>query len=175
MLHQALNQARDMARGLYPVELEGTSLMSSLQELTQRTETLMKVSCKFHCPVPIRMDDNNIATHLYRIAQEAIHNAIKHGMAQLIEVSLIQREGNMTLIVSDDGNGLGDQEGNVEGIGLQIMKYRARMIGASLYFESNLPQGTLLICSLKVPTAKQEKGFLKLAMVQNSQGSEDRI
>jgi len=157
MLHQAVGQARDMARGLYPVELEGTSLMRSLEELCSRTESLMGLSCPFICPVPIYVTDNNTATHLYRIAQEAINNAAKHGSAQHIEVALLQEGENVVLRVKDDGNGLLNEIKNSKGIGLHIMKYRARMLSATLNIGPNEPHGTVLTCSLNKLTEESRK------------------
>ncbi len=153
-LHLAVNQARDMARGLYPVELEGTSLMSSLHELTSRTQSIMKISCRFECPKPIRIHNHDMATHLYRIAQEGINNAVKHGAAQEIVVTLSKNEEDLILSVEDNGTGVLPSTQSAEGIGLHIMKYRARMINALLRFESNVPHGTKLLCILKAPTVE---------------------
>lgn len=149
MLHQAVGQARDMARGLYPVELEGTSLMRSLEDLTSRSKSLMNINVSFNCPEPIYVSDNNSATHFYRIAQEAIGNAAKHGSAQNVEVSLMEEGENIVLKIKDDGNGLLNELKNSKGIGLHIMKYRARMLSAELHIGPNEPHGTILTCSVK--------------------------
>jgi signal transduction histidine kinase len=155
LLHGAVSQARNTARGLYPGELEGTSLMHSLQELASNTEKVFGVSCRFDCPEPVMIGDNNTATHLYKIVQEGIANAVNHGKAKSILVSLTQNGllpasgGTVTLIVKDDGAGfvLNNQESN--GIGLKIMKYRADVIGASFRIMPNSPHGVLLECHLK--------------------------
>jgi signal transduction histidine kinase len=151
ILNQSIDQARDMAHGLYPVKLEGTSLMQSLRELASQTQKLFNISCRFDCPEPILIDDNNIATHLYRIAQEGINNAVKHGKAKEIEISLTQNDGETTLAVIDNGIGLTEDPKNSKGIGLHIMKYRARMMEASLQLEPNSSQGVILKCRLKAP------------------------
>ncbi|OGQ23190.1 MAG: hypothetical protein A3I05_02860 [Deltaproteobacteria bacterium RIFCSPLOWO2_02_FULL_44_10] len=148
MLLYAVDQARDTARGLYPGELEGESLMYSLEELVSRTTGAL---CVFHCPEPILIDDNNIATHLYRIVQEGISNAIKHGKAKNIEVSLTRNKEIITLSIKDDGIGMMDDLKDSKGIGLKIMKYRAHMMNASFHIKPNLPQGSLLECHLKRP------------------------
>jgi two-component system, LuxR family, sensor kinase FixL len=149
MILEATDQAREAARGLYPGELEGTSLMNSFEELASRTQSLPRIVCRFHCPKPILIDDNNVATHLYRIAQEGVSNAIKHGKAQSIIVSLTEEKGHISLVIKD--NGIGFRPGVLEskGIGLHIMKYRAHMMDAAFYIEANRPHGVILKCILK--------------------------
>lgn len=146
LLHGAVSQARNTARGLYPGELEGSSLMHSLQELAANTQKDFGVSCLFDCPEPVMIDDNNTATHLYKIVQEGIANAVKHGKAQSIVVSLTQNghspspDGGIALIVKDDGSGMIPGSQDSKGIGLKIMKYRADVIGASFKVVPNSPR-----------------------------------
>lgn len=151
LLRDAIREARNAARGLYPGEMEGTSLMHSLQELTSNTQSASGVSCRFCCPEPIVIDDNDVATHLYRIAQEGINNAVLHGKAQSIEVSFIRNDGHIDLTLKDDGAGFVYDPQSSKGIGLKIMKYRARMMGGTFQIEPNSPQGVILKCSLKIP------------------------
>lgn len=148
LLDGAVSQARDTARGLYPGELEGPSLMHMLEELVS-TQNISGVSCRFHCPDPILISENDIATHFYKIAQEGISNAIKHGEAKSIQVSFIQNNGDMILSVKDEGIGFIDNPQNSKGIGLKIMKNRAHMMGATFQMEPNFPHGAILTCSLK--------------------------
>jgi len=150
LLHGAVDQARDTARGLYPGELEGSSLMHTLEELTSSTQKFSGVSCRFYCPKPVLIKDSNIATHIYKIAQEGVSNAVKHGKAKEIEVSFIQQAGMITLEVKDNGVGFVPDPKNSKGIGLKIMKYRAHLIGASFHVETNPPHGVILRCSLKI-------------------------
>ncbi|EKD41910.1 MAG: Multi-sensor signal transduction histidine kinase [uncultured bacterium] len=154
MLHDAIRQARDTARGLYPGELEGTSLMLCFQALISRTQTLTGISCQFHCPQSIVINDNNIATHLYRIAQEGINNAVTHGKAKKIEMSLIKSKESITFTLKDDGIGFVSNGNQPKGIGLHIMKYRAHMMDASFMVKHNLPHGVTLQCILKNPQRK---------------------
>lgn len=151
LLREAINQARNTARRLYPGEMEGTSLMHSLQELTSNTQSVSGVSCQFCCPEPIIIDDNDVATHLYRIAQEGISNAVEHGKAQSIEVSFTRNDGYINLTLKDDGAGFTYDPQSPKGIGLKIMKYRARMMGGTFQVEPNAPRGVILTCSLKSP------------------------
>lgn len=154
MILNATDQARDTARGLYPGELEGSSLMNSLEELVVRSQNTSHISCVFYCPEPILIDNNDAATHLYRIAQEGVSNAIKHGKAQLIEVSLTQEKNGITLVIKDNGVGFVRDQSNSNGIGLHIMRYRAHMMNASFHVEPNIPHGVILICQLANPLEK---------------------
>ncbi len=153
MLLEAVDQARDTARGLYPGELEGSSLMHSLKELASSTEG---ASCLFYCPEPILIDDNNKATHLYRIAQEGISNAVKHGKAKNIAINFTQNEESITLSIKDNGMGIMNDLKNLKGIGLKIMKYRAHMIKASFQIKPNLPHGVILECIFKKPEIQRK-------------------
>ena len=151
LLREAISEARNTARGLYPGDMEGTSLMHSLQELTSNTQSSSGVSCRFHCPEPIVIDDNDVATHLYRIAQEGISNAVLHGKAQLIELSFTRNEGSINLTLKDDGAGFTYDPRSSKGIGLKIMKYRAHMMGGTFRIEPNSPRGVILRCGLMSP------------------------
>jgi two-component system, LuxR family, sensor kinase FixL len=147
MLLNAVDQARDTARGLYPGELEGSSLMHSLEELASQTAGVL---CVFHCPEPILINDNNIATHLYKIAQEGISNAVKHGKARNIAVSFTRAGDTISLIIRDDGIGMSSELKNTKGIGLKIMKYRSQMINAAFHIKTGPSGGVILDCALKV-------------------------
>src|SRR3984893_13298815 len=97
--------ARTLARGLSPVHLEANGLMSALEELSANTAKLFNVSCRFDCRRPVLLTNNGVATHLYRIAQEAIGNAIKHGSAKSVPVALGESNCEVSLTVSDSGCG----------------------------------------------------------------------
>ena len=148
LLDQSITQAREMARGYYPVELQADSFMMALRDLAQRTQKLYGVSCHFFCPTPIFIEDNNCSTHLYRIAQEAVRNAVKHGAAQHVDILLQQKKGRVNLLVQDDGEGFSNGNEQSDGIGFHIMKYRARMINARLAIAPAQVKGTVLTCSL---------------------------
>ncbi|MFO1498064.1 MAG: ATP-binding protein [Verrucomicrobiota bacterium] len=102
----------------------------------------------------MRIADNNTAPHLYRIAQEAINNAIvKHGKAEGIVVGLVHNDGAIKLSIKDDGVGLPKTDSKTHGIGLRVMNYRAGMIGATLTLESQRNGGTQVHCQLPVSEA----------------------
>jgi PAS domain S-box-containing protein len=147
LVNQANKQTRGVARGLFPVRLEENGVISALEELTANAGAFFNTRCEFHCDEPIAVRDHAVAHHLYFIAQEAILNAVKHGKARLIQVSLAA-DGvrGSVLAVQDDGLGLGAASSESPGIGIRIMKYRARMIGAEVQVRPRPEGGTELVC-----------------------------
>jgi PAS domain S-box-containing protein len=148
LLNSALSQTRSLARGLYPVPLDPNGLMSALRELVSQVSEMFKVTCLFECPEPVLIQNGALATHLYRIAQEAITNAIKHGEAQRVEVSLSSSSEKIILAVRDDGVGIRKSTGHRKGLGLRIMNYRASMIAATLRIQKRTTGGTDVICDV---------------------------
>src|SRR5207237_10440224 len=102
------------------------------KELTGTIKTIYKNTCRFMCPKPVLIDKGSVATHLYRIAQEAVQNAIKHGKATQVVIRLTQTSEAVELAVKDNGKGLPKHFGKGKGMGLKIMDHRTRMIGAKL-------------------------------------------
>jgi len=148
-VRDAIAQTRMLARGLSPVSIESNGLMSALQELAKAITSLFHVNCVFHCPQPILVPDNAVATHLYRIAQEAINNALKHGKADQINIMLTRNGTETELTVTDNGIGFREELANIGGMGLQIMKYRAGMIGGALRVAPGQKRGTKVACAFK--------------------------
>jgi signal transduction histidine kinase len=149
LIREGARQARMLSRGLSPVSLEADGLMSALKELTENASKLFNKSCQFECPRPVSIQDNIVATHLYRIAQEAISNAARHGRANKIVVALSRTDKETTLRITDDGTGLPTTTARSDGMGLRIMKYRAEVIGASLTIGAAKNGGTSLVCTLR--------------------------
>lgn len=148
LVEEAIVLTRTFARGLHPVEVEAEGLMDGFQALARNTQERFKVSCEFECREPVLMHDTASSSHLYRIAQEAITNAIKHGKAKHINISLEDKDDVITLTVTDDGIGLPENAGNGQGMGLRIMTYRANMIGATFNIERLPESGTRVTCKL---------------------------
>ena len=147
MINESISQARHLARGLYPVRLELEGLASAFEELAETTQLHNKVSCKFSCEEQILIHDTVSANNLYRIAQESINNALKHGHCKNISIGLGAVDEEVVLTVKDDGVGFpGDMEQS-SGMGLHIMNYRAKMIGAALDIRPALGGGTMVVCS----------------------------
>ncbi|MDP1558477.1 MAG: histidine kinase [Nitrosomonas sp.] len=141
----AVIQIKQLAQGLLPFELEANGLITALQTLASRIATTYDITCDFSCKNGIHINDNNFALNLYRIAQEAANNAIRHGGAQHLIISLTAREGMLGLSICDDGcgfSGVGTELEATSGMGIKIMQYRARQLGAKLEFLSRPEGGT---------------------------------
>ena len=139
--------ARDLARGLHPVELSTSGLSNALRELAFRTSQLHAVECRFECPRPVRVRDEAVALNLYRIAQEAVANALKNGKARKIVIKIVRSRRDLVLTVQDDGKGFSPANAR-RGMGIHIMKYRADVIGARFAIESADGEGALVSCVL---------------------------
>lgn len=146
LVRQAMDQTRDLAKGLHPVDLDAGSLMSALQEFAATTEQLFGIRCTFKCNKHGPMGDAAAVVHLYRIAQEAVTNAIKHGGAKNIQIELAYDGDNSVLAVRSDGRDFPGMQVKGTGMGLQIMNHRAEMIGGSLDIRSGDNGGTVVTC-----------------------------
>lgn len=144
-IRQAIAHTRKLARGLSPVELELNGFTSALHELADHAGRLFRIECHFECAKPVSIRDNVAATHLYRIAQEAINNAIRHGKAEHVAISLGADCDKNVLRITDDGLGFPVKPEQRTGMGLLTMKYRADVIGATLEISSS-NKGTAVSC-----------------------------
>jgi len=147
LLRDAVVQTRDLAYRLVPAHISRVGLVVALESLAHSVSRLHGISCTFEARGPAPAYDENYATDLYRIAQEAINNATRHGQAHRIAVSLETTNGTTVLNVLDDG--LGFSSKNVGGTGLQIMTYRARLNGGEIKVEQPPTGGTLVSCTTK--------------------------
>ena len=146
MVNQAIDYTRQLARGLHPVAAEPQGLMSALKKWASEVEELFHISCSFLCDKRLSIHDANLATHLYRIAQEAVNNAIRHGKSTNIVISLSGKNGTGTLMIQDDGEGFPEKQASQPGVGLSIMNYRADMVGGSLKVQPNGGRGVAVTC-----------------------------
>jgi PAS domain S-box-containing protein len=145
LLDEAITESRNVCRGLYPVRLKTEGLVPALEELANTISERFKIHCtcetstrRLHCDV-------TTATHLYRIAQEAVNNAIKHSGGHTILIHLSALDEGIELKVHDDGAGLRPIPSRAGGMGLHIMDYRARSLGGQLRIDSN-GTGTTVVC-----------------------------
>jgi signal transduction histidine kinase len=146
MVEGAIELTRTLARGLHPFELEGEGFTDALRELAATITEDFHMPCAFDCDRPVEIGDPDVATHLYRIAQEAITNAVKHSHAKEIVVRLESGAGGLTLTISDDGIGIPPKISG--GMGLRTMAYRASVIGATFNVESQPSGGAKVTCTL---------------------------
>lgn len=148
-VQRALEQIRGLAKGVMPVEHQADGLMAALRQLTQSASSAFSVPCRLESSGPVLLQDHTSASQLYRIAQEAVTNAMKHAHPRSIVIYLTRNGEGITLQVVDDGIGIPEGAGNPgPGSGLSIMKYRAAALGATLRIERNPPGGTAVKCFL---------------------------
>lgn len=155
LIGEAAKQTRGLAQGISPVEDELGGLPNALRELAQRTQSIHRISCRLRALGEIHALDNATATHLYRIAQEAVNNAVRHAKPSHIDISLEKTRHELTLAVRDDGLGFSAESNKDNGMGLRIMKYRAHLIGGTLKVIPRQPHGTTVVCKLK-PLSEQK-------------------
>jgi len=152
LVNQSIETARSLARGLLPVSTENGGLPTALRTLAARSRDLYRFQVNFRSDVA---DDVALgeasASHLYRIAQEALTNAARHGRATAVEVFLRVSTLNFLLEIVDNGIGTAEGGRSASGMGLKIMKYRASMIGARFEILPNLPCGTVVRVSGEQP------------------------
>jgi signal transduction histidine kinase len=151
LVEEAIEQTRGFSRGLDPAEIEGGGLEQGLRELAASTSALSATRCEYHSIAPVDVRDSVTATQLYRIAQEAITNAIKHGHARNIELGLEPGAGRVRLTVYDDGTGIPDPPRRGRGMGLRIMAHRAAVMGGAFEVGRAAAGGTLLVCEVPNP------------------------
>jgi signal transduction histidine kinase len=165
LVSKAAEHARSLARGLQPVDVESNGLMVALEEMARNMREMFHIECRFECEGEVLIADNVVAVHLYRIAQEAAHNAVRHGGAKKIVIRLRTAENEATLDVRDDGRGMPDVLPEQKGMGIETMRYRATVIGASLEFRRAQTRGTLVRCAFKLPPTRPttKTGVIKTA------------
>ena len=147
----AIAQSRRLAHGLAPVRLESEGLMAALSDLAQLTATT-GVKCELNCESPVLVYESAVATHLYRIAQEAVNNALKYAAASRIILSLEDRGSTIELKITDDGDGLPEKMNSERaGMGLQVMQHRARLMGGRIDVQSEPGHGMRIMCLVPKP------------------------
>lgn len=150
MIQEAKTGVRRLAKGLFPVEVDAEGLRAALSDLARSTRERCNVGCEFAYSGKGGLTDNSAATHVFRIAQEAVNNAVKHSRADRIDITLESDDTAVELLISDNGRGI-DLQGNDQftGMGLRIMRYRANLIGAAFQIERSPSGGTLVSCRVE--------------------------
>jgi PAS domain S-box-containing protein len=157
LINEAITQTRGVARGLFPVQLEENGLIWALEDLATNAGNIFRIKCDLSFAKPFPTVANDAALHLYYIVQEAVLNAAKHGNATQINIALSCQGDRFVLTIQDDGSGFESSGGNSTGMGIRIMRYRARVIGATLDLKSQPGQGTQVTCVFYAASQKGGK------------------
>lgn len=158
LARDAIIQTRALSRGLDPVERGPAGLAAAFEGLALSASGLLGIDCVFRGPGAVPVPDFAQSVQLFRIAQEAVNNAAKHGKAGKVVITLSGAEGSLQLAVRDDGKGFDPKPGGRRGMGLQSMEYRARMMGGTLAIKSNEDGGATLVCSCPIQEAPGQPG-----------------
>ena len=151
LVNNAVESTRSLARGLSPVNLERGGLRDALAGLAMHARSVYGIKAVFTNRLhPSMVLDAELANHMYRIAQEAVTNAVKHGRAQAVRLQLSSARRRVRLIVSDDGVGMPADVQSASGLGVRIMRYRARMAHGDVRFERAQPNGTRIVCECPI-------------------------
>ena len=145
LANQASTMTQSIARGLYPAELEVGGLSAALAQLAQHNRSLPTMDCVFHADQNMQVRDPLVAINLYRIAQEAISNAVKYSRASLLRIDLSRVIGATRLSISDDGIGIDLSQTRLGHVGMHSMRYRASLLGGTFEILSNSPSGTRIV------------------------------
>jgi signal transduction histidine kinase len=148
LAEEGIALSRKLAKGLHPLEMQADGLMEALDELAANSTALLKARCRFECDSPVLVHEGATSTHLYRIAQEAVSNAVKHGRAKNIVVQLEAVDDGIALRITDDGIGLPSPLPETRGLGMRIMAHRASIIGATFTAQRGDAGGTAIVCLL---------------------------
>jgi len=151
LISKANTRARETSRGLMPVVLDAGGLMAALKELAESTARAFEITCEFRYDNPVQVNDTQTAVQLFRIAQEAVSNAVKHSQAKRVDIHLAKQSGNIVLSVRDNGVGIPDKAAKGTGMGLLTMNHRAQMMGGTVTVSQRPAGGTQVTCSVPAP------------------------
>lgn len=147
MVNKAIDKTRSLAKGLHPVDLDLNGLTEALGRLAVNTAHLFDIECEFGSDGNIEIFDNMTSVNLYRVAQEAVTNAVRHGKAAKIHISLSCQGEKGSLSIENDGLDFPDLPAKRKGMGLRIMNYRASMIEGAFDIRRGSNGGTIVTCT----------------------------
>ena len=150
-LQECVRTTRALSYSLAPVQMAEDGLINALSQLAHRVQTPGKLECQFVSTAAVSLNTQT-ASHLFRIAQEAVNNAVKHAQTKRIEIRLEHEHGVLRLQIKDYGQGMPEQKGHSQGMGMHGMRYRAALIGALLDIDSKPGEGVTCCVSLKMST-----------------------
>ena len=148
LIKEADEFARNLSRNLIPVELENNGLIVALERLAKNAEKLFSIKCRIENPINLHFKDPTSLTHLFRIVQEATSNAVKHGNASKVNITMTPDDSKLIVKIEDNGSGFSGDWDKQKGLGVRIMKFRARLIGANLEISSSRFGGAAIILTL---------------------------
>jgi PAS domain S-box-containing protein len=157
LINEVNAQARNVARGLFPARLDEHGLIMALEELAGSASVRYRITCRFNCQVASAKFDRDMELHLYYIVQEALLNAVNHGKSTEVIVTLAADGERLKLTVQDNGSGFQLSDKNRSGLGIRIMKYRAKVIGATVELHSELERGTRIECAFNPKFREHQK------------------
>ena len=157
LIKQAINHTRTLARGACPVDLEADGLANALRKLGQHTEQMTGIECLFESDDSVLVSSPGQAEHLYRIAQEAVTNAVKHAEATQIRIMLVETGVGKLLQIEDNGKGLPQPMPESSGMGLRLMEHRARMADATFVVKGRFGGGTEVSCLFRAGTVEKNQ------------------
>ncbi|HTL30545.1 MAG TPA: ATP-binding protein, partial [Tepidisphaeraceae bacterium] len=157
MAKTAVEWTHDLCRTLATPALESSGLAEALRELAANAENIFSIECTFDQTGDEHDIELTAGMHLYRIAQEAISNAVRHGAAKHVQIALVGSPRAVDMQIADDGRGINETNKSLDGMGLQIMRYRARMIGATMDVRPQELEGTIVTCHYVLPRVSERK------------------
>jgi PAS domain S-box-containing protein len=150
LVNESIGMTRELARGLLPVVSKAHGLASALEHFASEVTEVFHVPCRMECRDSVLIREEALADHLYRLAQEAVTNAVKHGRPKSITIGLALLNGGGVLTIQDDGCGFDVVFRSQSGLGMRSMRYRAKMIGGSLSVQSSAIGGTVVRCAFPI-------------------------
>jgi signal transduction histidine kinase len=154
LIQQTMNHASDLAHDLATLEFAQRDLPAALDDLAARARELFSISCRFKPDGETPALESGVVSQLYKIAQEAVTNAIKHGKAKRVSIGLANGDDKLTLTIQNDGLPFPDLHSHSTGMGLRIMNYRASLIGSILDIRAKGNNGTIVTCSVPIEGKK---------------------
>ncbi len=148
MVHAAIDQTRELARDMCPVDMGSGGLRSALEDFRVEMEQTTGKNCLLQWDEGMEIENDLVASNLFYIIKEAVDNAVRHGNAENIIISIGEQAGVVTLRIDDDGGGMKDAPDAIEGLGLRVIRYRAWIIGAAIEITKSMGGGVSIVCSL---------------------------